>query len=53
METYCPSKADFTSTYGTPWMFDRGWTIRGPGDVATKASFNLINGWVEFDVDFS
>ena len=34
-------------------MFDGGWLIHGGGGVATKAAFNLNNGSVEYDVDFS
>ena len=52
-QTYCPSKNDLIETYGNPNLFDGGWTLHGGGGVATKASFNLINGWVEYDVDFS
>jgi hypothetical protein len=39
--------------YGTASLFNRGWNIQGGGASATKASFNLINGFVEYDVDFS
>lgn len=32
---------------------DGGWTVQGNGGGASKASFNLLGGYVEFDVDVS
>jgi len=32
---------------------DGGWSIQGDGGAATKASFNLLGGFVEFDFDVS
>jgi len=32
---------------------NQGWTTRGGGGVATRASFNLLGGIVEYDVDFT
>lgn len=32
---------------------DQGWSIQGDGGAATKASFNLLGGFVEFDFDVS
>lgn len=29
----------------------RGWTVTGPGGVHGKATFNLLGGYVEFDMD--
>ena len=51
--SYCPKSSDLTTAYGNPQIYDRGWTVRGGGAVATKASFNLLGGSVEYDVDFS
>lgn len=51
--SYCPSANDFTVAYGTPQLNNQGWTVHGNGGVATKSTFNLLGGSVEFDVDFS
>jgi hypothetical protein len=32
---------------------DQGWSVSGNGGVATKSTFNLVGGSVEFDIDFS
>jgi len=32
---------------------DQGWSVSGNGGVATKSAFNLVGGFVEFDIDFS
>ena len=55
-KTYCPSTNDITIAYnagGNIVIYNQGWTIHGGGGVATKASFNLLGGTVEYDVDFS
>lgn len=39
--------------YGTPQLMDGGWSVHGNGGVATKTAYNLLGGWVEFDIDFS
>lgn len=50
---WCPSAADLTVAYGNGHPEDQGWSISGGGAVATKAAYNLIGGWVEFDLDLS
>lgn len=53
---YCPSAQDLTVAYAAPrkpTIRDRGWTFRGGGGVATKSSFNLLGGYVEYDLDLS
>jgi hypothetical protein len=50
---WCPSANDFTVAYGSPHLMDQGWEIQGNGGVATKSTFNLVGGFVEFDIDFS
>lgn len=50
---YCPSSKDLVAGYGTPTIFDQGWLNKGGGSVATKSAFNLIDGYVEFDIDFT
>jgi len=52
-DQFCPSANDFVAAYGSPQFKNRGWTITGGAGAATKASFNLLGGSVEFDVDFS
>lgn len=39
--------------YGTPTIMDGGWQIKKGGAAATKTAFNLLGGYVEYDVDFS
>lgn len=51
--SYCPSVNDLIVAYGNANLYDGGWHIQGGGAAATKASFNLLNGYVEYDVDFS
>lgn len=41
------------TTYGSPQIHDQGWTVHGNGGVGTKSAYNLIGGWVEYDIDFS
>ena len=53
ISTYCPSASDLTIAYGHPQLLDQGWEIHGNGGVATKSTYNLIGGSVEFDIDFS
>lgn len=51
---YCPSSADLLVAYGTGVQLeDGGWSIQGNGGAATKAAFNLLGGFVEFDFDVS
>ena len=46
---YCPGQNDWTFSSST-WDGD-GYVIVGPGSVHGKASFNLLGGFVEFDMD--
>lgn len=53
---YCPSASDLIVAYNTtttPTLHDQGWTIKAGGGVASKSSFNLLGGYVEYDIDFS
>lgn len=50
---YCPSGDDFVVSYGSPQLYDQGWSVNGGGAAATKASFNLLGGSVEYDIDLS
>jgi hypothetical protein len=50
---YCPSSNDLIVAYGNAQLFDQGWSVHGGGAAATKTAFNLLGGYVEFDIDFS
>jgi len=55
---YCPSANDLVMAYSdgsgnNVQIKDQGYFVQGNGGVATKASFNLLGGYVEFDVDVS
>jgi len=50
---YCPSAGDLTAAYGSPQIKDQVWQTHGGGAVATKAAFNLLGGYVEYEIDFS
>lgn len=63
-EEYCPTKDDLTIAYcdngnkyhnimDCPQLNDGGWYVEGGGGVATKSSFNLNGGYVEYDIDFT
>jgi len=56
-KSYCPAATDFIAAYdsgaGSVTLLNRGWKITNGGGVATKASFNLIGGSVEYDIDFT
>jgi hypothetical protein len=50
---YCPQVDDLTAAYGSPSIYNQGWSIHAGGAAATKASYNLLGGYVEYDIDFS
>lgn len=53
-DAYCPTVADLTVHYGDQvTLTDGGWSVHGNGGGATRASFNLLGGYVEFDIDVS
>jgi len=54
-DSYCPAAGDLIEAYGkgTVELYDGGWKITSGGAAATKASFNLLGGSVEYDIDFS
>lgn len=45
--------SDLIVAYGNPSLMNRGWSIQAGGGVATKAAYNLLGGYVEYDIDFS
>jgi len=51
-ELYCPTQEDFD--YGGNIQWDNnGWTMTGSGGVHAKTSWNLLDGYIEFDMDTS
>jgi hypothetical protein len=52
-KVYCPSSSDLVVTYGQSSLFNRGWTTKGGAGVATKTTFDLTGGYVEFTMDVS
>jgi len=51
---YCPAAGDLVATYGFGVsLYDQGWSNHGGGGAATKASFNLLGGSVDYDIDVS
>lgn len=55
MTLFCPSASDLTVAYGggSVQLNDGGWSLHGGGGAASKAAFNLLGGYVEYDVDFT
>jgi len=50
---WCPTANDLGFDYnqGGGKIYDGGWTVRGEARIHSKAAFNLLGGWVEFDLD--
>lgn len=56
-ELYCPDQSSFQIDGGAVWTgageSGSGWSITGIGGVHGLTSFNLLGGYMEFDVDTS
>ena len=56
---YCPGNNndmndDSTGSEGNSVQFiNNGWTIKGDARVSSKTSWNLLGGFIEFDMDVS
>jgi len=53
-ELYCPDQNSFQFSDSATWQGDihgAGWSVRGQGGVHGLTSFNLLGGFVEFDMD--
>lgn len=48
---YCPVGSDLIRENGNIKIENGGWTITGGGRLGTKASFNLLGGFIDFDFD--
>jgi len=51
-EMYCPTQSDFTGGGNIQWH-GNGWTMTGSGGVHGKTAFDLLGGFVQFDIDTS
>jgi len=51
-ELYCPSENEFQMSGGASWN-GNGWDVTGGGGAHGLTSFNLLGGYVEFDMDSS
>lgn len=50
---YCPTAADMNLEYGNIQWANGGWEITGNARISGKTSFNLLGGYIEFDMDTS
>ena len=48
---FCPNNNDWSIEYGSANLQDGGWSITGGARVRSKASFNLLGGYIEFDMN--
>lgn len=53
MTLYCPTSNDMNSEYGNIKWANDGWEITGNSRVSSKTSWNLLGGYIEFDMDVS
>ena len=51
-ELFCPQQHDFDYGGNIQWS-GNGWTMTGPGGVHGKTAYNLLGGYIEFDMDTS
>lgn len=51
-QLYCPDDSNYQLLDGAKWT-GNGWTINGEGRVYGLTAFNLLGGYVEFDMDTS
>lgn len=51
-ELYCPTQQDFDFGGDVQWD-NNGWTMTGSGGVHAKTSWNLLGGFIEFEMDTS
>lgn len=50
---YCPSAGDMNSEHGTVVFANGGWTMLGDARVSSKTSWNLLGGFIEWDMNTS
>eukprot|EP00937_MAST-01D_sp_MAST-1D-sp2_P005663 g5663.t1 len=52
-ELYCPSAGDMNLEHGNVTFTDGGWEFLGDCRVSSKTSWNLLSGYISFDMDTS
>jgi len=52
-DMYCPVQKDWNAGGSNIQWKGNGFTMTGPGGIHGKATFNLLNGYVQFDMDTS
>lgn len=50
-DIYCPSANDMNLEHGAVQFTDGGWAFTGDARVSSKTSWNLLGGYMEFDMD--
>jgi hypothetical protein len=50
---YCPTANDMNLEHGNVQFAEGGWSMTGDARVSSKTSWNLLGGFVEFDMDVS
>jgi len=50
---YCPTASDMNSEHGNVQFINGGWKQTGDARVSSKTSWNLLGGYIEFDMDVS
>lgn len=53
MTLYCPTAEDMNLEHGNVKFVNGGWEETGDSRVSSKTSFNLLGGYIEFDMDNS
>jgi hypothetical protein len=53
IESFCPTAHDMINENATVTFADAGWSIKGSGRVSSKSAWNLLGGFMEFDIDLS
>jgi hypothetical protein len=48
---YCPGKSDLNHESGHVRFENGGWSFQGTSRVSSKTSWNLLGGYLEFDMD--
>jgi Leucine-rich repeat (LRR) protein len=53
IELFCPTAHDMINENAMVTFVDAGWSIKGSGRVSSKSAWNLLGGFMEFDMDLS
>jgi len=51
IQLFCPNQNDWTYGGDIQWISGRGWVMTGAGGVHGKTSYNLLGGYVQFDMN--